>query len=133
MTSERECFVYIVLPGAVVSNLDDHPRNHAILAKDRSWQLSPVYDLTPTPVIAQDTRLLAMACGMHGRLARRENLLTGHRRFLLSKEEAENIVDSIVETVKSEWDSSLRRAGASQKDCTAIASAFLYEGFFSLD
>ena len=31
----RMCF------NAVVSNLDDHPRNHAILAKDKSWRLKP--------------------------------------------------------------------------------------------
>jgi len=120
----RMCF------NAAVSNLDDHPRNHAILAKDRSWRLSPAYDLTPTPSVAQDTRLLAMACGTEGRMARRDNLITGHGRFLLSKEDATTIVDQIIATVRSEWDSSLRRAGASEKDCVAIASAFIYEGFF---
>jgi len=41
---------------ALISNIDDHPRNHAIIAKDRSWKLSPAYDLTPSPVIAQDRR-----------------------------------------------------------------------------
>lgn len=120
----RMCF------NAVVSNLDDHPRNHAILAKDRDWRLSPAYDLTPTPSVALDTRLLAMTCGTEGRMARRDNLITGHGRFLLSKEDATTIVDQIIATVRSEWDSSLRRAGASEKDCAAIASAFIYEGFF---
>jgi len=121
---KRMCF------NALVSNLDDHPRNHALLARGSSWQLSPAYDLTPTPTIAKDSRWLAMACGAQGRIARRENLLTAHGRFLLSKVDAEAIVDGMVETVRSEWDASLRRAGASAKDCEAIASAFLYEGFF---
>ena len=39
----RMCF------NAAVSNLDDHPRNHAILAKGRRWRLSPAFDLTPSP------------------------------------------------------------------------------------
>ena len=121
---KRMCF------NALVSNLDDHPRNHALLARGKSWRLSPAYDLTPTPTIAQDSRALAMVCGTRGRMARRYNLLTAHGRFLLSKEDAEAIVDGMVETVRSEWDASLRRAGASAKDCEAIASAFLYEGFF---
>jgi serine/threonine-protein kinase HipA len=121
----RMCF------NAVVSNLDDHPRNHAILAKNRGWRLSPAYDLNPTPVIAQDSRHLAMSCGTYGRLANRENLLTAHERFLLTREEAENIVDNIVQIIKNEWANYLRRAGASEKDCSTIASAFLYEGFFS--
>jgi len=29
---------------AMISNLDDHPRNHAIIAKDKHWKLSPAYD-----------------------------------------------------------------------------------------
>lgn len=120
----RMCF------NAVISNLDDHPRNHAILAKDRSWRLSPAYDLTPTPSIAQDTRLLAMTCGLEGRMARRDNLITGHGRFLLSEDDAAAIVDRVVATVRSEWDPCLRRAGVSEKDCAAIASAYIYEGFF---
>ena len=120
----RMCF------NAVVSNLDDHPRNHAVLAKGSSWRLSPGYDLTPTPMIAKDARLLAMDCGTQGRLARRDNLLTAHGRFLLSKEHATSIVDGIVDTVTSQWDTSLRRAGASEKDCAAIAQAYIYEGFF---
>jgi serine/threonine-protein kinase HipA len=120
----RMCF------NAAVSNLDDHPRNHAILAKDRNWRLSPAYDLTPTPSISQDTRLLAMACGKSGRAARRDNLISGHGRFLLSEEEAAAIVDLIVAIIRSEWDASLRRAGMSERDCAMIADACLYEGFF---
>lgn len=120
----RMCF------NALVSNLDDHPRNHAIIAKDRNWRLSPAYDLTPGPVIAQDARFLAMVCGRQGRLATRKNLLSAYGRFLLSKEEAEKIVDDMVEIVKKEQNNYLRRAGASEKDCKTIAPAFSYEGFF---
>lgn len=121
----RMCF------NAIVSNLDDHSRNHAMLAKDKNWRISPAYDLTPTPTIAQDTRLLAMECGRYGRLARRENILTECGRFLLSKGDAESIVDAMVEIVRNEWDSSLRRAGVSESDCRAISQAFIYEGFFA--
>lgn len=120
----RMCF------NAAVSNLDDHPRNHAILAKDHDWRLSPAYDLTPTPTIAMDDRHLAMACGNLGRSAKKANLLTASGRFLLSKEEAETIIDNIVETVRRQWDACLHRAGASDGDCRAISSAFIYDGFF---
>lgn len=120
----RMCF------NAVVSNLDDHPRNHAILAKDSDWRLSPAYDLTPTPTIAMDDRHLTMACGHFGRSAKKSNLLTGCGRFLLSKQEAEAITDSIVTTVKNQWDNCLRRAGVSERDCRTISSAFIYDGFF---
>ena len=115
----RMCF------NAVVSNLDDHPRNHAVLAKDQGWRLSPAFDLTPTPMIALERRDLAMACGSAGRYANRENLLSQHGRFLLSGEEATAILDHIIETVRSSWQRTMRRAGAgaSLKDCTIRSSA----------
>lgn len=119
----RMCF------NAVVSNLDDHPRNHAILAKDTRWRLSPAYDLTPTPSIAQE-RHLAMVCGTHGRMANRANLLSAYGRFLLSKEAARSLIDHIVQTVRAQWDASLSRAGVSKNDCAAISSAFIHDGFF---
>jgi serine/threonine-protein kinase HipA len=120
----RMCF------NAAVSNLDDHPRNHALLAKNRDWRLSPAYDLTPAPVIAIDRRDLAMTCGKFGRHANRQNLLSEHGRFLLAKEEAIAIIDGIVETVRQQWQPTMRRAGVSERDCEAIAGAFLYDGFF---
>jgi len=121
---ERMCF------NAAVSNLDDHPRNHAIIAKERDWRLSPAYDLTPAPVIAKDRRELAMTCGKFGRYANRENLLSDHARFLLSKDEAAALLHNIVETVRLQWRPEMRRAGVSEADCETIADAFLYDGFF---
>lgn len=119
----RMCF------NALISNLDDHPRNHAILAKTKQWQLSPAYDLTPTLTLSQE-RFLAMSCGVQGRLATQKNLLSAHGRFLLSKEEAEHIIDAMVNTVKKEWCNCLRRAGVSEKDSALIAQSFIYDGFF---
>lgn len=120
----RMCF------NAAVSNLDDHPRNHAVLAKEQAWRLSPAFDLTPAPVIAKDRRDLAMTCGQFGRYANRKNLISSHGRFLLSKKEAEDILDGIVEIIRSQWHPIMRRATVSETDCEAIAGAFLYDGFF---
>jgi serine/threonine-protein kinase HipA len=120
----RMCF------NAIVSNADDHPRNHAILAKNHHWRLSPAYDLTPTPSIAHDTRYLAMTCGTYGRLASYENLLSMSERFLLSKPTAKILLDNMIEVVKKRWEPCLLRAGGAEKDCRAIASSFLYDGFY---
>ena len=125
----RELFARMCF-NAAVSNLDDHPRNHAVLAKDQGWRLSPAFDLTPTPMIALERRDLAMACGSAGRYANRGNLLSQHGRFLLSAEEATAILDHIIETVRSTWRSTMRHTGVREADCEAISNAFLYEGFF---
>jgi serine/threonine-protein kinase HipA len=52
---------------ALISNIDDHPRNHAILAKERDWKLSPTYDLTPANPVSEERRDLAMTAGDRGR------------------------------------------------------------------
>lgn len=125
----RELFGRICF-NAAVSNLDDHPRNHAIIAKGRDWRLSPAFDLTPTPVVALERRDLAMICGRFGRYANRANLLTDHGRFLVSYEAAAAILERIVTTVRGGWRPAMRRAGVSNSDCEAIKSAFVYDGFF---
>jgi serine/threonine-protein kinase HipA len=119
----RVCF------NALISNTDDHPRNHAILAKDRAWSLSPAYDLTPNPMIALERRDLAMAFGNWGRYANRANLLSQCERFLLSKEEATAIVDAMTSTIEASWYRVCRQVGVSERDCELIRSAFVYEGF----
>ena len=87
----RELFRRIVF-NALISNIDNHPRNHALIAPDRDWMLSPAYDLTPAPLISQDRRDLAMQCGDQGRFANAENILSQHARFLLEREDAEKII-----------------------------------------
>ena len=119
----RVCF------NALISNTDDHPRNHAVVAKDAAWSLSPAYDLTPNPMIALERRDLAMAFGDWGRYANRTNLLSQCERFLVSKEEAARIVDDMIKTINSSWYATVRQAGVSQRDCELIRGAFVYEGF----
>jgi len=114
---------------ALISNIDDHPRNHALVAKDREWRLSPAYDLTPSPMIAQDRRDLAMEVGDQGRFANAKNLLSQHARFLLDADEAKAIVSRMTEQVKANWYNVSRAQGVNEKDAEVIKGAFVYEGF----
>jgi serine/threonine-protein kinase HipA len=72
---------------ALISYIDDHPRNHALIAPARQWSLSPAYDLTPAPQIGQDHRDLTMVCGDKGRFANATNILLQHARFLLERDD----------------------------------------------
>jgi serine/threonine-protein kinase HipA len=119
----RICF------NALVSNIDDHPRNHALIAKDKDWRLSPAYDLTPAPVIAQERRDLAMECGDMGRYANAKNILSQHARFLLDENEAAKIVRDMKEQVAATWYDTMRASGVSESDAEIIRGAFVYEGF----
>lgn len=119
----RMCF------NALISNVDDHPRNHAVIAKDAAWNLSPAYDLTPAVPISIERRDLAMACGDAGRFASAENLLSQRARFLLDDDDARGIVDAMEGQVRASWYATARAAGVSERDCEKIAGAFAYEGF----
>jgi len=114
---------------ALISNIDDHPRNHALIAKGREWQLSPAYDLTPAPQVAQDRRDLAMEVGDQGRFANAKNVLSQHTRFLLEEAQATAIVSDMTDKVRATWYDVVRGQGVTEKDAETIKSAFLYEGF----
>jgi serine/threonine-protein kinase HipA len=124
----RELFRRICF-NALISNLDDHPRNHAILAKEREWKLSPAYDLTPSVPVSIEHRDLAMECGDQGRYANAKNILSQHARFLLSEEEAQRIVNDMKAQVQASWYETLRASGVTENDAEAIRGAFVYPGF----
>lgn len=122
----RMCF------NALISNIDDHPRNHAVIAREQDWHLSPAYDLTPATPISQERRDLAMACGDAGRTASAGNLLSQSARFLLERSQAEALLAAMQEQVRATWYATARSAGVSERDCERIASAFVYSGFAAL-
>jgi serine/threonine-protein kinase HipA len=119
----RMCF------NALITNTDDHPRNHAMIAKDRDWKLSPAYDLNPTPLGSLEQRDLALICGDQGRIASAKNLRSQSARFLLRLDEASAIVGGMKDIVKARWYEVARLAGVSEKDCGKISGAFAYPGF----
>ncbi len=119
----RMCF------NALISNIDDHPRNHAMVAMGTDWKLSPAYDLTPSTPISTEHRDLALECGDMGRFANAENLLTQCVRFYLDEDAAGKIIDDMESTVENNWYAVARREGVAEKDCEKISTAFAYPGF----
>lgn len=120
----RMCF------NALISNIDDHPRNHAVIARGHDWQLSPAYDLTPFTPISIERRDLALTCGDAGRRANAANLLSQSNRFLLDKDRAASLLGDMQNQIKGAWYETARKAGVSERDCEKISGAFVYEGFF---
>ncbi|MDH5622705.1 MAG: HipA domain-containing protein, partial [Gammaproteobacteria bacterium] len=119
----RMCF------NALITNDDDHPRNHAVIALENDWRLSPAYDLIPAMPISIERRDLALECGDMGRYAHAENLLTQSARFLLKPDDARARIDSMEETVRERSYEICRREGVSEKDYDTIRPAFAYKGF----
>lgn len=120
----RMCF------NALISNIDDHPRNHAVIAREHDWELSPAYDLTPFTPVSIEQRNLAMICGDNGRRANAINLLSQSGRFLLDKNAAADLLENMQKRISNTWYETACRAGVSESDCEKISGAFVYEGFF---
>jgi serine/threonine-protein kinase HipA len=114
---------------AAVTNNDDHPRNHALLRRQKGWRLSPAYDLVPSPVVSLERRDLALTVGNYGRTASIYNLLSQAGRFGLSAEEAGGEINRLVEVIRH-WRESFFACGVSAKDIDYIAPAILPDCFF---
>jgi len=127
--NDREELFRRVVFNALISNVDDHPRNHALIAPGRNWRLAPAYDLTPQPLASRERRDLALECGPRGRIARRDNLLAGAGRFGLGQAAAAAIIDDMRQLVEHQWRREVLRFGGTEGDCATIESAFVYDGF----
>ena len=112
----------------LVSNDDDHLRNHAFLYDEKAggWRLSPLYDVVPKPQAAPE-RMLHLSVGPRGRVARLDNALAGAGRFGLLPPDAAAIVDRVARAARS-WRDTFERMGVSARDCDRVASAFRRAG-----
>jgi serine/threonine-protein kinase HipA len=94
-----ELFKRIVF-NTMVTNNDDHPRNHAMLRTTSSWRLSPAYDIVPVPLLSLERRDLALEVGKFGRVASLYNILSDCGAFGLSREEAETVIAQMEQIVR---------------------------------
>lgn len=108
----------------LVSNDDDHLRNHAFVwdPQAKAWRLSPLYDVVPHPQLAHE-RLLHLSLGPQGRHATLSNLLEAHGAFGLLKPDAAKVIDRVASRVR-EWRTSFEALGVPPMQCDLVASAF---------
>lgn len=106
----------------LVSNDDDHLRNHGFLWAGSGYVLSPLYDVVPKPQIAQE-RYLHLAVGDYGRLASLDNAFTKHAAYGLTKKKAGEVIGKLAREVR-EWKGCFEEYGVSSKDMAAVESAF---------
>jgi serine/threonine-protein kinase HipA len=120
---ERELYRRVAF-NILVSNDDDHLRNHAFVwdPRGKGWRLSPLYDVVPHPQVSQDRRL-HLSIGPHGRAATLVNLMEAHGEFGLLKREAARIIDSVCGCVR-EWPTVFEELGVSGAQCDTVAQAF---------
>jgi serine/threonine-protein kinase HipA len=108
----------------LVSNDDDHLRNHGFLldASRRGWRLSPLYDVVPRPQAAQE-RYLTLGVGPRARLATLDNAVAGSGQFGLTMHAAAEIVDQMARVVR-QWRTWFEVSGISDREMAPVATAF---------
>lgn len=108
----------------LVSNTDDHLRNHAFLRDRRGWRLAPAYDLNPVPT---DVRPRVHALGLDEKgdqEASIETVLGAAGSFGLRTKEAKGVVRGVAEAVGKKWRSIAKRVGLTARQIDRMESAF---------
>ncbi|GAB4062512.1 HipA domain-containing protein [Uliginosibacterium sediminicola] len=108
----------------LVHNNDDHLRNHGFLFDPSigGLRLSPLYDVLPTPSLAQE-RHLHLGVGKQGRLATLPNAMSQHGVFALTRPQASGIMQHIAAVVR-EWKQRFEELGVPGEEIDRVASAF---------
>jgi serine/threonine-protein kinase HipA len=110
----------------LVSNVDDHLRNHGFLRMDRSgWILSPAYDLNPVPADLK-ARVLTTNIDLEESTCSIDLLEASAGYFALSLGEARGILKEVA-AATSTWRDVARQAGAPAKEIHRMASAFEHD------
>ncbi len=109
----------------LISNTDDHLRNHGFLYEDMGWVLSPAYDMNPTPVDIK-RRMLSLAIDKEDATASLPLAFEVAAQFGLKTEEAKHIAGEVGQAVKL-WRDAATARGISNKEITRMESAFEHE------
>ncbi len=107
----------------LVTNDDDHLRNHGFLWEAKGWRLSPLYDVVPKPQVGLE-RTLVLGVGPQGRAATLENAIAGSGAFGLSPEEATRETLALVDMVRAEWVDHFEDAGLGDAEIRRFATCF---------
>ena len=124
----RELFLRMVF-NAMVTNNDDHPRNHALLHTKGGWRLSPAYDIVPVAMVSVERRDLALEVGRFGRAASLYNILSQCEAFGLTKEEAQALVEGMLDVVRG-WREFFMQQGVEPRSIDMLEQAMLPPSFF---
>jgi serine/threonine-protein kinase HipA len=107
----------------LVSNVDDHLRNHGFLwAGGRGWSLSPAYDLNPTPVDIRQ-RILTTTISLEDGTCDIDLVLSVAEFFSLTAREAKTIAKEVA-TATAKWRDVATALGARKAEIQRMESAF---------
>ena len=121
----RELFRRMVF-SILISNVDDHLRNHGFLWAGRTgWQLSPAYDINPTPT-DKKARILSTNISIDDATCSIELALDQAGMFGLNDRQAKGITLEVARAV-APWRAVAASVGESPAAIERMSSAFEHE------
>ena len=109
----------------LVSNTDDHLRNHGFLHAAKGWRLAPAYDLNPCPVDVRP-RIHALAIDEKDATASVDTALKVAKHFGVADEDAAKIARQVA-AVTGGFRDIAKAHGLDAKQIDRMASAFEHE------
>lgn len=116
----------------LISNTDDHLRNHGFLyTGNQGWKLSPAYDLNPVPTDVRPRILSTAIVEGEDRSASIDLAFMAAGHFGIKDEEADEVAREVARSV-AQWRKVGRSLGASDRECDRMASAFEHDDLAAL-
>jgi serine/threonine-protein kinase HipA len=109
----------------LVSNVDDHLRNHGFLYEPGGWRLAPAFDLNPVPVDVRP-RVHALAIDEEDQSAPLAGVLAIAPSFNVKAARAKEIVREVAATT-SRWRSIASDHGLTSRQIERMTTAFEHE------
>lgn len=106
----------------LISNFDDHLRNHGFLRGGRGWRLAPAFDMNPTPITVK-ARELSTAIGVDEFAAEIDMAIAYAPLFEMTEEGAREVAAEIAGAVE-QWRSVAQQVGIASREIEDMASAF---------
>lgn len=117
----RELFKRVAF-SILISNVDDHLRNHGFLLEAGGWILSPLYDVNPVPVDLKP-RILSTAIDESETSCSLSLLIETVEFYSIDKNDAKTIITEVANSVRK-WREVAKKTGASDREIERMASAF---------
>lgn len=104
----------------LISNTDDHLRNHGFLLSTSGWRLSPLYDINPNP----DGEYLSLLVDDYDDRISKDLAISVASLFNISNNEAEKTYDNMRKLINDRWHYLAKQNGLSRSEIEMMSPAF---------
>ena len=109
-----------ILFSVLVSNTDDHLRNHDFILTEKGWKLSPLFDVNPNPRGKQ----LSLNITENNNLKELSLVMDSAKYYDLDKSKAKENAIRIASIIRDNWQKIAKQNGCSQAEIEYMKGAF---------